>query len=451
MLSILRQGYSLCDRVPRRRFLEVGGSALCGVSLPQLLRAETSIGRGGGRRDSHKAAIIVFLPGGPSHLDLFDLKPEAPVEVRGEFRPIPTSVPGIDICEHLPRLAATMHHFALIRSIVGAVDDHACHMCLTGAPRLGPAPSGGRPSIGSVVSRLLGPADPSVPPAINLSRRMIHPPYNDPGPGFLGVGHAAFRPDGPSLENLTLGGIGPSRFQERRQLLDGVDQLRRDVDATGTLNGLDLFTQRAFELVTSPRLRDAMDLSDEDAQVAARYGPNNPELIEGFNAAPRMTDDLLTARRLIEAGARCVTVSFGAWDWHTDNFAGHLSQMPYLDRGLAALVDDLHARGLDQDVLVVAWGEFGRSPRINQTAGRDHWPGVSCALLAGGGLRTGQVIGSTNRLGESAKTRPVSMQDVLATIYNHLQINVSNATLPDFSGRPQYLLESGVPIQELDS
>ena len=445
MLSIPLEKYSLCDRLPRRNFLHVGGLALCGLSLAQLLRAEAD----GGKRDPHKAVIMVFLPGGPSHVDTFDLKPEAPVEVRGEFSPIRSNVPGIDICEHLPHIAETMDKFALIRSIVGAVDDHACHMCFTGYPRLGPAPSGGRPSIGSMISKLLGPFDESVPPAIDLTRRMLHPPYNDPGAGYLGVGHAAFRPDGPSLANMTLNGIDKSRFRDRQRLLKGFDRIRRDVDATGMLDGWDLFNQRAFDLVTSPKMRDAMDLSGEDPQVAARYGPNNPQLIPEFNAAPRMTDDLLTARRLIEAGARCVTVSFGAWDWHTTNFTGHLSQMPYFDRGISALVSDLHDRGLDQDVLVVAWGEFGRSPRINKAAGRDHWPAVSCALIAGGGIRAGQVIGSTNRLGESAKTRPVSMRDVLATIYSHLQIDAQNITLPDFAGRPRYLLEAGRPIHEL--
>ena len=282
MLTVPLQRYSLCDRLPRRNFLQVGGLTLFGLTLPQLLRAET----GSGKRNPHKAVIMVFLPGGPSHIDMFDLKPEAPVEIRGEFKSIPTSVSGIDICEHLPRIAATMDKFALIRSIVGAVDDHACHTCFTGFPRLGPAPSGGRPSIGPVVSRLLGPRDESVPPAVDLSRRMIHPPYNDPGPGFLGVGHAAFRPDGPSRFNLTLNGVDKSRFRDRRLLLSSFDRIRRDIDATGTLDGIDAFNQRAFDLVTSTKMRDAMDLTAEDPKSAARYGPNNPELIPEFNAAP---------------------------------------------------------------------------------------------------------------------------------------------------------------------
>lgn len=445
MLLPTGRKFSLCDRVPRRNFLQIGGLAWCGLSLPQLLQAEDA----GGRRNSHKAVIMVYLPGGPSHVDTFDLKPEAPAEIRGEFQPIATKVPGIDICEHAPCIAASMEKFALVRTIVGAVDDHACHMCFSGYPRLRPQPPGGWPSLGPAVSKLLGVRDEAVPAAVDLSRPMIHPPYNDPGPGFLGIGHAAFRPDGPSRDNMSLNGVGVARFRNRRGLLTSFDRIRRDVDDTGMLAGMDAFNQRAFELVTSPRMRDALDLSREDPKVVARYGPDNAELVPEFNAAPRMVGDLLTARRLIEAGARCVTVSFGAWDWHYTNFEGHKSQLPYLDRGLSALVEDLHARGLDRDVLVVAWGEFGRSPRVNKSAGRDHWPGCSCALLAGGGIRAGQVIGATTRWGESPQSRPVHMQDVLATIYHHLQIDAANVTIEDLAGRPQYLLDRGVPIAEL--
>ena len=447
MLTLAGRKYLLCDRLPRRNFLKVGGAALAGLSLSQLLRAEEQ----GSRRDRHKAVIMVFLPGGPSHIDTLDPKPEAPAEIRGEFAPIASRVPGIDVCEHLPFMAAAMDKFVLIRSIVGAVDDHACHICLTGFPRQGPAPAGGRPSLGASVSKVLGPLDTAMPPAVNLSRPMIHPPYNDPGPGFLGVGHAAFRPDGQSLENMTLNGVAAARFRHRQALLSYFDNIRREIDTTGMWEGMDTFNRRAFELVTSPRMRNALDLSTEDPKVVARYGPDNPELVPEFNAAPRMTSDFLTARRLIEAGARCVTVSFGAWDWHYTNFSGHRSQLPYLDRGLSALVEDLHARGLDRDVLVVAWGEFGRSPRVNKAAGRDHWPGVSCAMLAGGGLRAGQVIGSTSRWGESPHSRPVHVKDVLATIYDHLQIDVADLTIPDLAGRPQYLLDRGEVIRELRS
>jgi uncharacterized protein (DUF1501 family) len=212
---------------------------------------------------------------------------------------------------------------------------------------------------------------------------------------------------------------------------------------------MDAYQRQAFGVLTSSRLRDALDLSREDPRVRALYGDGTAELITGFNAAPRLTEDFLTARRLVEAGARCVTVAFGAWDWHERNFSGLRGQLPHLDRGLAALVADLHQRGLDQDVLVVVWGEFGRSPRVNRAAGRDHWPAVASAVLAGGGLRLGQVIGSTNRFGEAARTRPVHFLEVLATVYHHLGIAPNRLTLPDLSGRPQALVEQHGPIGEL--
>ena len=445
MLQLLRGKHVFCDRLTRRNFLQVGGLAGAAASLPDLLRAEAN----GRRRHRHKSVITVFLPGGPSHVDTFDLKPEAPAEVRGEFRPISTNVPGIDICEHCPRIAQSMDKLALIRSIVAPVDDHACHPCLTGYSRLGPSPAGGRPSVGPVVSRLLGPVDDAVPPAIDLSRPMIHPPYNDPGPGYLGVGHAAFRPDGPSRDNMTLNRVTLGRMQTRQELFGGLDRIRREIDSAGALAGVDAFTQQAFDVLASPKMREAFDLTGEDQHVVDLYGPETAELVPEFNAAPRMTHDLLTARRLIEAGARCVTVSFGAWDWHYTNFPGHREQLPYLDTAVSGLVTDLHNRGLDQDVLVVIWGEFGRSPRINPAAGRDHWPAASFALLAGGGVRGGQVIGETDRLGERPLSRPVKSQDVLATIYRHLDIDYRSNTIPDLAGRPQYLLCEGQPDYDL--
>nr|AUN35868.1 hypothetical protein [uncultured bacterium] len=319
MLRIAGGKFALCDGLTRRRFLEAGGLSLCGLSLPQLLRAEANAPKPA----RHKSVIMIFMPGGPSHIDMYDLKPDAPKEVRGEFQPIATRVPGIQICEHLPRIAQSIEKMAIVRSIVGGPDDHACHMCLTGYPRLGPKPGGGRPSIGPIVSRLLGSTTKSVPPAVDLADKMIHPPYNDPGPGFLGVGHATFRPDKQSTSDLVLNGVTADRLSDRQTLLASFDQLKQDADASGMLTGVDVFHQRAFELITSARMRDALDVSREDPRVLASYGPGDPSLVEGFNAAPKMTEHLVTARRLVEAGARCVSVAFGAWDWHNDNFNGH--------------------------------------------------------------------------------------------------------------------------------
>ena len=339
---------------------------------------------------------MVFLPGGPSHIDICDLKPNAPVEIRGPFRPISTNVAGFELCEYLPRLARGADKLIAIRSIVGGPDDHACHMCLTGWPRQGMQPAGGWPTFGSVVSRFAGPVDPAVPEHVNLAPHMLHPPYNDPGPGFLGLAHAAYRPDDEGRANMVLHGVTLERLANRKQLLASFDRSQREA-AQCAFSGVDAFHAQAFDLLTSSKMRDALDLSQEDPRVVERYGNGTPELISGFNAAGRLTQQFLMARRLVEAGARVVTLAFGAYDWHEKNFEGLRGQLPYLDHGLSALVDDLYRDGLDQDVAVCVWGEFGRSPRINAAAGRDHWPAVSCALLAGGGLRTGQVVGSTDR------------------------------------------------------
>ncbi len=445
MLSILGRPYRLCDGLSRRAFLRAGSLALGGLTLADILRAEST----GPSRRSHKSVIMIFMPGGPSHIDLYDLKPDAPLEVRGEFRPIRTTVPGIQICEHLPKLARVMNHLAPIRTIVGGPDDHACHMCFTGWNRLGPQPAGGWPTLGSFVSKLQGPLDASVPPYVGLAAKMIHPPYNDPGPGFLGAAHAAFTPDGTSRQNMTLNGVSLDRLSDRRTLVARFDALRRPLDDAGASRSLDAFQAQALEVITSSTLRDALDISREPAAVRDRYGAGDPSLVPGFNAAPKLTEHLLLARRLVEAGARCVSLAFGAWDWHAGNFQGLKQELPLFDHGVVALVEDLHERGLDRDVMVVAWGEFGRSPRVNAQAGRDHWPGVSCALLAGGGLRTGQAIGRTNHLAEMPLDRPVHFQEVLATIYHHLGIDVARTTVSDLNGRPRYLVDDYRPIAEL--
>ena len=445
MLTIVGPSYRFCDGISRRSFMKVGGLSLGGLSLPQLLRAEAN----SGRRSSSKAVIMVFLPGGPSHLDLFDPKPTAPISIRGEFQPIATNVPGIEFSELLPRLAQSADKLSVIRSIVGGVDEHASHMCFTGHNQLGPQPSGKWPNLGAVISKLQGSVTPAIPPFVGLAARMIHEPYNDPGPGFVGREHSAFSPEGEGMADLTLQDITLDRLTERRRLLASFDKLQREVDARRRFSGIDEFTEQAFGVMTSRRLCDALDLSQEDPRVLSRYGRGDPGLVPGFNAAPRLTEQLVIARRLVEAGARCVTLAFGAWDWHENNFVGLRQQTPLFDQGLSALIEDLYERGLDQDVTVVAWGEFGRSPRINATAGRDHWPLVSSAVLAGGGMRVGQVIGSTNRNGETAKDRPVHFREVIATVYHNLGINVEQTTLGDFAGRPQYLTDHCRPIDEL--
>jgi len=436
---------SFCDGLSRRSFLRLGALGLGGLSFPQLLRAESQLGRG----SSSKALILVYLPGGPPHQDMFDLKMNAPAEIRGEFSEIATAVPGIRICEHLPRLAKMADKLAFIRSVVGAKDRHESFQCVTG--RLNEnQPPGGWPEIGSVVSRLQGDAGAAVPSYVNLSQKMQHAPYNQGRNSFLGVGHSPFMPLGSVKDDMTLNGISIERLADRRALLRSFDSFRREADASGAMAGLDEFETQAFDILTSSRLLKALDVSSEPEKIRARYGKGT-EAIQG-DAAPRLNEQFLLARRLVEAGVRVVTLSYSFWDWHGNNFDIAKRNLPDLDEALSALVGDLHDRGMDQDVTVLAWGEFGRSPRINAGGGRDHWPNVSCALLAGGGMKTGQVIGATDRLGGEAADRPVHFQEIFATVYHNLGINPNTSTVPDLTGRPHYLVDGAYqPMRELIS
>jgi hypothetical protein len=441
-LNIFGRRSRFCDGISRRNFLKIGALGMGGLALPELLRAEAQAGI----RRSHKAVIMIYLPGGPPHQDMFDLKLEAPSEIRGEFKPIPTAVPGIQICEHLPRLASIMNKLVVIRSISDAIDDHSDFACLTGRSKRN-QPPGGWPSFGSVVSKLQGPTSPAVPAFVGLEPRMQHRPYNTSGPGFLGVSHGSFRPEGEGKGDMTLNGITLDRLADRRSLLSSFDRFRRDVDASGLMEGLDAFNQQAMGMLTSSRLLEALDYQREDAKTIESYGKGDPK-VRG-DAAPRILEQFLVARRLVEAGARVVTVAFGFWDYHSNNFNLAREDLPMLDQGVSTLVEDLHQRGLDKDVSVVVWGEFGRSPVINKDGGRDHWPKVSCALLAGGGMRTGQVIGATDRLGGEPSERPVPFGEVFATLYHNLGIDVTKATMTDLSGRPQFVVDGYQAMREL--
>jgi hypothetical protein len=454
MLTIFGpESRGFCDGVSRRGFLRVGTLAMGGavLNLADLFRAEAAAKTGTGRitgRLGHKAIINVYLAGGPPHQDTFDLKPDAPAEIRGEFKPIPTNVPGIDVCEVFPGLARHMDKSAIIRSIVGASGSHDLYQCNSGWRSSDLQVVGGRPSLGSVVARVQGPVDPAVPPFVGLAERTRHVPWSDPGStGFLGRAFAPFIPDGPSLQNMSLQGVTVDRLDDRKRLLAGFDKLRRDVDAAGAVEGVDSATTLAFDVLTSSKLVEAMDLSREDPRVRAKYGDGKPYKYQ-YDGAPTVNDQLLVARRLVEAGVRVVTLSYGRWDSHGQNFDLVRDHGPKLDQCLSALIEDLDARGMLDDVLVIAWGEFGRTPRVNAGAGRDHWPQVNCAFLAGGGIKGGQVVGATNRLGEFAKDRPVHFQDVVATLYHQLGIDVTQTTVPDPAGRPQYPVEKP-PIAEL--
>jgi hypothetical protein len=415
-----------------------------GITLPQLLAAEQRAGGAGSR----KSVIMIYMVGAPPHQDMYDLKMQAPAEIRGEFQPIPTSVPGIEICEHMPQLARIMHHCVPLRSVYGSPDGaHDSFICYTGH-HVRNQPAGGWPSIGSVASRLLGSRDVSVPAFIGLAPDAGHPPYGSPGhPGFLGVGHAAFRPSGPARADMELNAISQERLADRRALLQEVDRIRRDIDTSGTLESLDSISQQALGILTSSRLANAFDLTQEPAEVRERYGKGDTK--NYGDGAPRNPDHFLLARRLVEAGARVVTLNFGRWDFHSQNFSeAKNTHLPIFDRALAALIEDLHERGLSEDVAVVAWGEFGRTPNINKDAGRDHWPQVGGGLIAGGGFRCGQVIGATDRLGGEIAERPVHFGEVHASLHQFLGI-AGNQKLDDLSGRPQFLLDGHQPLPEL--
>jgi len=445
MLSISGSPKRLCDGMTRRDMLTIGALGVGGLALPDILRAEAAQGIG----NSKKAVIMIYMCGAPPHQDMYDLKMDAPAEIRGEFQPIDTNVAGIQICEHLPRLARIMDKLVPLRSVYGSPNgSHDSFICYTGRSFV-QQPPGGWPSVGAVMSKLQGSKSPGIPPFVGLSPNAGHPPYGSPGlPGFLGAAHGAFRPNGEGQADLRLNGISAERLGDRRQLLASVDRLRREMDNSGKMEGLDAFTRQALGVLTSSALADALDVSREDPRVRERYGKGDPR--NYGDGAPRNLEHFLIARRLVEAGVRCVTLNFGRWDFHSSNFSEFKNTHgPQFDQGMSALVEDLHERGLDKDVSVVAWGEFGRTPIINKDAGRDHWPQVGGALLAGGGMRCGQVIGATDRLGGEPVERPVHFAEVLATLYHRLGIDANATTVRDLAGRPQYVVEKFRPMREL--
>ena len=414
-----------CDGVARRDFLKIGALGMGGLGLPGLLQAEKAQGKG-----SQKAVIMVFLAGGPSHMDTFDLKEDAPSEFRGEFASIPTKAPGIRICEHLPGIAAQMDQCSIIRSIADTVNNHSSYHCMTGRPKNGPQPVGGWPSIGSIVSKVQGD-HLGTPGYVNMGGGLK-------GGGFLGSAYTGFSSSGKGRYDMARqSSMKENRYASRMGLLKGFDQFRRDCDASGMMNGFDVFNRQAFDIITSERLAKALDLKNEDAKTVKRYGND--------------CKNFLLARRVVEAGARFVTLTTGGWDTHSKNFISlRDTRLPNLDKGVSNLIQDLRDRSMLDDVTVIVWGEFGRTPKINGNAGRDHWSRVMSVLLAGGGMQNGQVIGATDPKGGEPADRPVYMGEVFATLYHNVGIDVTKTQLKDLSGRPQYLVDNGHgPLAEL--
>ncbi|HEV3258584.1 MAG TPA: DUF1501 domain-containing protein [Gemmataceae bacterium] len=460
MLHLLKDTPSyLCDGISRREWLQLGGLGILGLSLPALLRAENRA-RQAGHRGTAKACIMLFLAGGPSHHDMWDMKPDAPKEIRGEFKPIATTVPGIQLSEHLPRLARQAKLFTLVRSAHHSVANAhwaATYFALTGEDlgdftvAIAPGPND-HPAIGSVLSHLRPPQRPIVP-FVSLPYVTAEGRGGPPQPGIYGgwLGRTydpliiTEDPNGPDfgIPELTLkADVTMRRLDGRKGLLAQVNHGLDGLQRSGTARMMSTYRQKAFSLLTSDATRKAFDLAKEAPKVRDSYGRN----IYG--------QSVLLARRLIEAGSRMVTVKWApdanaTWDTHGNNFGLLKNELlPQLDAGLASLLSDLEDRGLLDETLIVCMGEFGRSPRVNPAAGRDHWPRCYSLLLAGGGVPGGSVFGKSDRIGSDPAENPVTPHDLIATFYSLLGIP-PETELPDQLGRPIRLGGSGQVIREL--
>jgi hypothetical protein len=427
--------------------------------LAELLRIETRADASNPPRanTSRKPSVIIlWMRGGPSHIDLWDPKPEAPSEYRGEFGVSSTKVPGILLSDMMPMCGRIMDKWSIIRSLHHEDAGHSSgdQICFTGYPS-GPNPDeNAHPSCGAIVSKQLSHVTPQVPAYVMIPRML-------PGAGsaYLGVAHKPFETgaDPAAAGPFTVPNFSPpegitlERLGDRQSLLKNFDQVRRDMDSTGEMDAMDRFNQQAWQMVTSAAARDAFDLDKEPATVRDRYGfmPAFDPGAANRCGAPAWSQRVLLARRLVEAGVRLVTVDLRWWDTHVKGFDSlRRGFLPRFDRAYSALIEDLETRGLLESTLVVAWGEFGRTPRVNNDAGRDPYPNVFSAALAGGPIHGGRVGGESDAKGAFPKTNPKTPQDVLATLYRHLGIDVS-AEYHNGAGRPIPVLPSGTPIEEL--
>ncbi len=446
-----------CDGVSRRSFLQLGVAGMASVGLAGVLRARAASADSAGVKDA--SVILIWLDGGPSHMDLYDMKPQAPAEYRGIWKPIRTNVPGLEVTELFPKQARVADKFSIVRSLHHGTGDHftGAHHMITGRPGRvsGAKTEGENPSIGSVTARLRGakrhgmPAYVALPTAASIG---LSPGYF--GSTYLGSSynpfelHADPNSAGYQVPNLRLaGGLTVDSLDDRRQLAGHFDLVRRTADLAGTHDAMDRFQREAFDMVTGPAARRAFDLSSEDPRLRDRYGRNT------------WGQSTVLARRLVEAGATFVTCHFGGWDHHWNLQAGMESVLPMVDAAVSSLLTDLDDRGMLERTLVVMCGEFSRTPRMNDggnggaprsmgTPGRDHWGNSMFCLLAGGGVRGGQVVGSTDHLGQAPKDRACTPADVHATIYHALGIDPTVAFL-DRTGRPVPVLDDGKPIAEL--
>jgi hypothetical protein len=446
-----------CDGVSRRSFVQLGVAGMATAGLPQLLRAkQESADVGHAKKDT--SVILIWLDGGPSHMDTYDMKPDAPEEFRGIWRPIRTNVTGMEVSELLPLHAKIADKFSVVRSLHHDTGDHFAggHIVLTG--RAGA--NGGdlplrSPSMGSIANRVCGPRRPGLPGYIAVpyaSSIGLRPGYF--AGSYLGIQHNPFEtegdPNSPNFQVTNLqvaGGLTIDRLENRHGLLQDLDRIRRDVDATRAMETMDRFEHQAYDMVVGPAARKAFDLSSENAKIRDRYGRTN------------WGQSTLLARRLVEAGSTFVTVHSGGWDHHWNLKASLESYLPQVDAAVYGLLSDLDERGLSERVLVMMLGEFSRTPRMNNggnggpplsmgTPGRDHWGNSMSCLLAGGGIQGGRMYGSTDRLGESPKDKPVECCDILATVYHVLGIDPT-INFANTSGRPIPILDRGNVIRDL--
>lgn len=436
----------------RRGFLKAGVLGAAGISLPQLLRQEALADS----NTRQKSVILLWMRGGPSHIDMWDPKPDAPVEYRGEFGTMSTNVSGIQLSDMLPKTASIMDKWSIVRSLHHHDAGHSTgdQICFTGYNSGPNADENVQPSCGSIVAEQLGHLNPTLPTYVMIPKMV-------PGSGsaYLGVANKPFETladpaaIGPfSVPNFALNeGVTANRLGTRKELLTGFDRLQRSLDTRNQMIAMDRFQQQAWGILSSSAARAAFDLEAEPRTLRERYG-----MMEAFDpkasnrcGAPNWAQRMLLARRLVEAGVRLVTVDLRWWDTHVLGFDSlRRGFLPRWDQAYTALIQDLDERGLLDSTLVLAWGEFGRTPRVNNDAGRDHYPNVFSAALAGGPIKGGRIVGSSDSKGAFPKDNPKTPQDVLATVYRHLGIDTQKSYINN-AGRPIPVLPSGLPIHEL--
>ena len=461
------RAFANCTGVSRRGFLSAGALGIAGLSLPELLAAEALSAKG----STGKSVIVIHLDGGPPQMDLIDPKPDAPIDLRSPFAPISTSVPGLQLTELMPRCAKIADKLVLLRSLVGSDGKHHAFQCQSGYKEAVLRSIGGRPALGCVYNHLRSGPNDEVPKFVDLmqGRPLVR---NSARPGFLGPSVKPFRPDisdrwkreleagmkgelarlgdGHKTELSLIGEIPLRRLDDRLALLQNIDRFNRTLDRSGSMEAMDLMNRQAYRILTSGEFAAAMDIDREDPKVIEHYTPRMSlqgtqfYTSEGADAPLK----LLLARRLIEAGVRVVSVSLSDFDTHSANNERLAHLGPLFDFGLHALITDLESRGMLDDVTVLAWGEFGRTPKVNAKGGRDHWPRLSMGMMAGGGMTGGAVLGQSDRNAGDVTDRPVSYADVVATLYHQLGID-PQMVIHDRTGRPHVLMDQGEVIREL--